>query len=187
MSILTRKPPALCTGRFSRVWRQIPNVLTTLRVVCTIGIFTWSDTPILVFVLTLVGAVSDALDGYLAKRFNWSTVLGKRYDQYTDWLFGIALLYAIYRAEGLIWYDWPYNGALLIMVGGYLLVRAALPNVDTTGAAKLKTFLQFAGAVGILAGHALGWDAIHFGGYLLVWSSIGLMGKSLWDYLRARC
>lgn len=128
--------------------------------------------------------MSDALDGYVAKKFGWSSTFGKRYDQYADWFFGIGILYAIYCAEGLTWYAWPWNVALLTMIGGYLVIRTTMPGVDTNGAARLKTLIQFTGGVTILGSYALEWDGAHAIGYIIVWISVILMAKSLWNYLK---
>ena len=171
----------------------IPNAVTLGRLFCALGMFVWSRELLVVFWLALVGGISDIIDGSLAKYFGWGTLFGKRFDQYTDWLFGIALLYTIYLAgEGLRLYEWPYNAELLVLIGGYLIWRLKFPKVETTFMAKIKTAMQFAGGIVILAGHAHvpewfleenGYDdfLLTFG-YLLVWASVGLMFLSGWEY-----
>ena len=171
----------------------VPNAVTLVRLVCAFAMFVYSRDIFIVFWLALIGGVSDIIDGWLAKQFGWGTQFGKRFDQYTDWLFGIALLYTIYLAEnGLRMNEWPYNGELLILVGGYLVWRLKFPKVETTLSAKLKTAMQFAGGVIILSGHARisewllensVYDAFLLtAGYLLIWSSIAVMFLSGWEY-----
>ena len=70
---------------------------------------------------------------------------------------------------------------------------------ETIAIAKIKTLMQFSGGVAILGGHARVGELIGYGyvpeiitqessallingGYLLVWSSIALMYRSLWNY-----
>lgn len=197
MSSVTGTAPAsrgTVTSYFRREVLTWPNAVTTIRLFCAVGIFAWVDKSVLVFWFALIGGISDILDGWLAKRFKLGTEFGKTYDQWIDWLFGIALMYAIFAVAGITWYDWPYNGALLGMIGAYLLIRTLFPKVETIQVAKIKTAMQFTGGVTILGGYAFkGSIFILFGhmfevddlpaaGYLLVWSSIGLMAISLWIY-----
>jgi phosphatidylglycerophosphate synthase len=179
MSIVTRMPPG-----WQREVLTWPNAVTTVRVFCALGIFLRAENCLIVFALALVGALSDILDGWLARTFDLGTDFGKTFDQWVDWLFGVALLYAIFVAGGLVWDEWPFNGGLLGLIGAYLLIRVVFPLVETIQIAKIKTFMQFTGGVFVLGGHAFELADLLMGGYLLVWSSVGLMGKSLWDYGR---
>lgn len=166
-------------------WKsQIPNAVTTIRLICAICILVWPRNIVFVFWLALAGGLSDMVDGFLAKRYGWATRFGERYDQWVDWLFGIALLYALYLKEDVMWREWPYNGELLFLIGMYLLIRTFIPLVDTTRIAKWKTGMQFAGAVVILGGHAWSFGTIITIGYMLVWSSIGVMMFTLVDYIK---
>ncbi len=162
----------------------VPNAVTAVRLVCTIAMFVYGREVAASFYLALVGAVSDAIDGYLAKRFNWGTKFGQHFDQYVDWLFGIALLWVIFLNSPVEYDAWPFNLELLILIGGYLLLRALFPKLETIFIAKVKTFLQFAGGVIILCGLAYTWQECIVGGYLVVWSSIALMGMSLVYYVK---
>jgi len=172
-------------GERSYIRREVltlPNAVTAVRVVCALMMFATGE-PLLVFWLALVGGVSDLIDGYLAKRFKLGTKFGKHFDQYTDWLFGVALLYAIYRYDGMSLLAWPYNWELLFLIGGYLLLRVWYPTVETIWIAKVKTAMQFCGGVGILGGYAHVCESFVAGssaavinvGYLVVWTSIALM------------
>lgn len=164
----------------------IPNVVTTFRVGCAICILTSPKDIAFFFWLAVAGGVSDLIDGFLAKNFGWGTKFGKHYDQYADWLFGVALLYAIFEAHNrsLAFFIWPFNGILLFLIGGYLIVRVRFPKLETIEIARPKTGLQFFGAICILGGYAFDVEKSITIGYILVWSSVGLMGKSLVDYWR---
>lgn len=181
MSDMTRKPSTLHSVK-AYVTHQIltiPNVVTTVRLVCAVLILIGPEEHLRVFVLAFVGWVSDLLDGFIAKTFGWSSEFGKRYDQYTDWSFGIALMYGIFVAGGLEWYNVP----LILFIGGYLTMRLGKPTIETSEAAKVKTFLQFTGGVAILAAHAFEWTALLVAGYVLVWISLPHMARSVRDYL----
>lgn len=175
-----------------------PNAVTTVRFFCTVAIILRPEYHRLVFWLALAGGLSDIIDGWLAKKFKLGTSFGKTYDQWIDWGFGVALMYSIYAAGGLNWYDWPYTGELLVLLAGYHVVRMLFPLVETIWVAKVKTAMQFGGGVVILANFAgmhltVGDSAVEFtigptelvnGGYLLMWSSTSLMALSLRDYVR---
>jgi cardiolipin synthase (CMP-forming) len=83
--------------------RHLPNLICVFRIVLV-----W---PILVSItrgqysLTLllffIAAASDGLDGYLAKRFNWVSELGKLLDPFADKLLLVAV-YLVATWYGLI-------------------------------------------------------------------------------------
>ena len=78
---------------------SIPNLITLGRILL-VPIVVWaiaSGTMWIAFLLFLAAGVSDAVDGYLAKRFNMTTVLGA----YLDPLADKALIVSIYLTLGI--------------------------------------------------------------------------------------
>jgi cardiolipin synthase len=78
---------------------SIPNLITLGRILL-VPIVVWaisSGTMWIAFVLFVVAGVSDAVDGYLAKRFGMTTELGR----YLDPLADKALIVSIYLALGI--------------------------------------------------------------------------------------
>ena len=79
---------------------SIPNLITLARILL-VPIVVWAiATPgamWIAFVLFLVAGVSDAIDGYLAKRFQMTSVLGA----YLDPLADKALIVSIYLTLGI--------------------------------------------------------------------------------------
>src|SRR5450759_2908542 len=103
---------------------SIPNLITLGRILL-VPIVVWaiaSGTMWIAFVLFLVAGVSDAVDCYLAKRFNMTTELGA----YLDPLADKALIVSIYLTLGI-------NGAIprwlvilvvsrdILIIGGIML------------------------------------------------------------------
>ena len=78
----------------------IPNLITLGRILL-VPIVVWAITypgmMWLAFVLFVVAGVSDGVDGFLAKRFGWTTELGR----YLDPLADKALIVSIYLALGI--------------------------------------------------------------------------------------
>ena len=78
---------------------NIPNLITLGRILL-VPIVVWaiaSGAMWIAFVLFLAAGVSDAIDGFLAKRFNMTTELGA----YLDPLADKALIVSIYLTLGI--------------------------------------------------------------------------------------
>jgi cardiolipin synthase len=78
---------------------SIPNLITLARILC-VPLIVWAITSgemMAAFILFLAAGVSDAVDGFLAKRFNMASELGG----YLDPLADKALLVSIYVALGI--------------------------------------------------------------------------------------
>src|SRR5882757_791872 len=94
-------PPAgqAGAGQQAGIALSIPNLITLGRILL-VPIVVWaisSGTMWIAFVLFVVAGVSDAVDGYLAKRFGMTTELGR----YLDPLADKALIVSIYLALGI--------------------------------------------------------------------------------------
>ena len=77
---------------------NIPNALTLARIIL-VPLIVWliiTHEMATAFVLFLLAGLSDAVDGYLAKRFGWQTELGAYLDPIAD----KALLVSIYVTLG---------------------------------------------------------------------------------------
>jgi cardiolipin synthase (CMP-forming) len=78
---------------------NIPNSLTLLRIVL-VPLVVWliiTHEMLAAFLMFLFAGLSDAADGFLAKRYNWNTELGAYLDPIAD----KALLVSIYVTLGL--------------------------------------------------------------------------------------
>jgi len=100
--------------------RQLPNALTVLRILLTPGIllllvgqaYRWA------LLLALLAALSDLLDGWLARRYGWQSRLGGLLDPIADKL----LLNACFLG---LWWAAPVPGWLVGLVLGRDLVIVA--------------------------------------------------------------
>jgi CDP-diacylglycerol---glycerol-3-phosphate 3-phosphatidyltransferase len=83
------------------VW-TIPNLISMFRLVCApfLVLAGLAKTPMLFFAILALMLLSDALDGFLARRWNQTSVLGAKLDSYGD--------YATYMAVTFgAWLQWP--------------------------------------------------------------------------------
>src|SRR6202049_1937989 len=91
---------SICQGETYQGWLlSIPNLITLARIL-SVPVMVWaiaSGEMLFAFVLFVVAGVSDAVDGYLAKRFGMTSELGA----YLDPLADKALIVSIYIALGI--------------------------------------------------------------------------------------
>jgi len=66
--------------------RHIPNIICLIRIALIVPLLQAmvAGEQVLILVLFSIAAVSDALDGYLAKRFQWTSDLGRVLDPMAD-------------------------------------------------------------------------------------------------------
>ncbi|MBN9040269.1 MAG: CDP-alcohol phosphatidyltransferase family protein [Rhizobiales bacterium] len=102
---------------------SIPNIITLARILL-VPIIVWaiaSGQMEIAFGLFVVAGVSDAVDGFLAKRFNMSSELGALLDPLAD----KALLVSIYVALG-IWGAFPRWLVILVVSRDIMIVGAVI-------------------------------------------------------------
>lgn len=118
--------------------RALPNIISGLRMLLVIPIV-WSlqeeqyATALLLF---FVAGMSDALDGFLAKRFGWTSRLGSILDPLAD----KALLVSCYLVLG--WQGWlPLWLVIAVLVRDLVIVLGALAYHYVVGAVEMAPSL----------------------------------------------
>ncbi len=140
-------PSIVSTSDMRPAARDIPNILTILRFLLTIPVayLLLEQRYTEALVLFFIAGVSDGLDGYLAKRFDWSSRLGSILDPLAD----KTLLVVTYVCLGLVdiipmWLVFLVLGRdLVIVVGGlayYLLIGSY--QMEPSWVSKANTTLQ---------------------------------------------
>src|SRR5262249_22111548 len=102
---------------------SIPNLITLGRILL-VPIIVWaiaSNQMEFAFAVFIVAGVSDAVDGFLAKRFNMTSELGALLDPLAD----KALLVSIYIALG-IWGAIPRSLVILVVSRDFMIVTAVI-------------------------------------------------------------
>jgi cardiolipin synthase len=143
---------------------SIPNLITLARIL-TVPVLVWaiiSGEMQLAFLLFLAAGISDAVDGFLAKRFGMATELGAFLDPLAD----KVLIVSIYVALGIIM-ALPAWLVILVVSRDFMIVGAVILSwlVDRPLAmkpapvSKLNTVAQILFATLKLASLALGFDA----------------------------
>jgi cardiolipin synthase len=167
---------------------NIPNVITLGRVMSVPVLFYLlvagqSRTAFFVFVLA---GLSDAVDGYLAKRFDWRTELGAYLDPLADKLLIVSIFIALgVRNELPLWLVIAVvSRDILIVVAVMLSLMLDQPiPIKPLAISKINTVAQI-----VLAASVLGDDAfalnLDSSRVVLVWITGALTLLSLAAYLR---
>lgn len=127
--------------------RHIPNLLTVLRMLLTVPLawllhFGRYDLALLIAV---IAGLSDALDGYLAKRFSWQSQLGGLLDPVADKLLLIACFVGLANVGALpCWLAALVLGRDLVIVAGAVAYHNLVGplTAEPSQLSKLTTALQ---------------------------------------------
>lgn len=127
--------------------RDIPNIISTLRILLTIPIIYLLITRDFssALILFAVAGFSDALDGFLAKYFHWQSHLGGLLDPLADKILLVAC-FLVLAAIGLlpIWLVMLVLLRDLIIVSGAFLYHYKIETLDANPSlvSKLNTLVQ---------------------------------------------
>ncbi|HWB49625.1 MAG TPA: CDP-alcohol phosphatidyltransferase family protein [Stellaceae bacterium] len=160
----------------TRLAMNIPNLITLTRLM-SVPLMIWlivgQEFGVAFCVFVLAG-LSDALDGFIAKRFDCRTRLGALLDPAAD----KALLSSVFVALGLSEQQLLPNWLVILVVfrdvtiiGGFMLLQflAAPRNFDPLYISKLNTLVQIA-----LVGYVLGRLGLGFSDGVLTEILVGL-------------
>ncbi|MBW7013031.1 CDP-alcohol phosphatidyltransferase family protein [Pseudomonas sp. N040] len=127
--------------------RQLPNLLTVLRLLMTVPIarFLLDAQYALALVCFALAAASDALDGFLARRYGWVSRFGSIVDPLADKLLLVSSYVCLTIVGQLpLWLTLMVLGRDLLLVGGaavYRYLRGPF-QVRPSLLGKLSTLLQ---------------------------------------------
>ena len=143
---------------------NLPNLITIARILL-VPIMVWaiaSQEMRVAFFLFLAAGLSDAVDGFLAKRFNMASELGA----YLDPLADKVLIVSIYVSLGITeaiprWLVILVVSRDLLIVGGIMLawVLGNPLQIKPLMVSKLNTVAQILLAGFVLAALGFGWNA----------------------------
>jgi cardiolipin synthase len=168
---------------------NIPNFITIGRII-SVPIIFWllltGQNQVAFFVFVCAG-LSDAVDGYLAKRYNWTTELGSYLDPLADKLLLVSIFIALgVRNELPLWLVIAVVSRDILIVAAVLLawLLDQPVRIKPLAISKANTAMQI-----LLAATVLADEAFTFGltttRLAMVWITGALTLVSLAAYLRA--
>jgi len=105
------------------VLNNLPNFITALRILLVFPTawYLWEAQYAEAFVLMIVTGLSDALDGYLARRFNATSELGAMLDPLAD-KFLVASVFVVFTLQGHI----PMWVAVIVLGRDFTILVGAM-------------------------------------------------------------
>lgn len=134
---------------------HIPNTITFFRFVLVppVVFYILTDQLAMALLLFVVAGISDGVDGYLAKRFDWTSELGGWLDPLADKLLLVASFLALSYA-GLMpwWLTLMVIGRDLVIIGGALAYRFLIGHAEASPllVSKVNTVVQIITVVAVL-------------------------------------
>ena len=131
----------------SGLLRQIPNGITVVRVLLVIPTAWWlvQEDYVRALALMAVAGASDALDGWLARRFNWISRFGTALDPLADKIL-VGVLFIVLTVKGVLplWVAGIAIGRDLVIVGGAAAYRLLFKQIEfaPTLLSKANTAVQ---------------------------------------------
>ncbi len=144
-------------------WDQIPNTITLARLllVPVLILVLKNENYQLALLIFLVAGISDALDGYIAKKYNFVSHFGAVLDPVADKLLLVSA-YIMLAIIGQVpfWLVLAIVTRDLFIVGGYMVVTSLMGTVTMSPSllSKLNTLMQILLVIAILAEKAAGQD-----------------------------
>lgn len=127
-------------------WKLLPNLLTLLRLLAGLAFpfvppFWWPA-------LIVYAAVSDAVDGWLCRKWQGSTRFGQIFDPIADKVFVLAALYSVWQQSWLTLPELLWLASRDLMVFVLTLIAASSTRLTTQDlrprwSGKLATAAQF--------------------------------------------
>ncbi len=140
---------------------QIPNFICVLRMalVWPIVVALNNDRFLLALVLVAVAGLSDGLDGFLAKRFNWRSRIGGILDPLADKLLLVSTFVTLtFMALVPVWLAVVVIIRDFVIVSGGLFYQTVVGPVDPepSGASKVNTGAQLFFICAVIGHEAVG-------------------------------
>ena len=108
--------------------KNIPNILSIIRIILVfvfVFVFFALNEPLWAIIIFLVAGATDVVDGYLARKFNWITNLGKILDPLADKLMQCTVLVCLCIENVVpVWFLLIYFAKeLMTLLIGFIVIR----------------------------------------------------------------
>ena len=128
--------------------KNIPNILSCIRILLVfvfLFVFFVVDNIYLALLIFLIAGATDVIDGYLARRNNWITNLGKILDPVADKLMQCTVLVSL-LIKGLVpvWFVVPFFvKEIFTLIIGFIVIRRRSVNVVSKWYGKFAVCLFY--------------------------------------------
>jgi len=135
----------------------IPNVISVVRIgfAPVVYMLLMNDQRLIAFIVYIIGALTDALDGFIAKRFNQMSDIGSVLDALSDRVYILIVVLALISLDNISWFIYFGMGIWILeeVILGLLLTlknkRIYLRDIhrDSIRAAAVFVFVTLAGMI----------------------------------------
>lgn len=132
------------------MFKHVPNILTIIRflLIPIIVIFAFQDDYIATIIVLTISGLTDVLDGYIARKFNFISDFGKLMDPLADKLTQVALLATLTIQKIIpIWIIFVVIVKEFLMVSGASFLYGKELVVSSKWYGKLTTVLFYVAIV----------------------------------------
>jgi CDP-diacylglycerol--glycerol-3-phosphate 3-phosphatidyltransferase len=175
-------------AEFKKDWAVLPNLITETRLILSpIAAILYLINPekfywvaMLVFVVV---AATDKIDGYLARKLDMVTLLGKALDPIVDKVLVVSTLLALSIVQPLVWIPTVIIFAREVSV--FLMLKRVRKHgrvIGTVYSGKVKMVVQCTAIAFLFMPFTGAWEQVT---WALVGASVALTITSWGDYLRA--
>ena len=128
--------------------KNIPNILSCIRILLVfvfLFVFFALDNIYLALFIFLVAGATDVVDGYLARRNNWITNLGKILDPVADKLMPCTVLLSLLIKDLVpLWFVIPFFAKeIFTLIIGFIVIRRRSVNVVSKWYGKFAVCLFY--------------------------------------------
>ena len=99
----------------------IPSIITSLRIIGGVALIFITPFSVAFYAAYIICGVSDVLDGFVARRFGWTSEIGSKLDSFADLFFYFIVLV---RTMPVLWATLPK--AIWVILGIVLTLRLIL-------------------------------------------------------------
>jgi len=176
---------------------SIPNIITLGRIIL-VPIIVWaivSSQMEIAFAIFVIAGVSDAVDGFLAKRFNMTSELGALLDPLADkLLIAAAFIVLVQFNPSLVpaWIAVVIIGREFLVSGLRSIAASEGFTIEASDLGKFKMVVQIVSVVAVILDHR--WKewpigpyifSVHWVAFLAIWFMVVLSLVSAFDYFKA--
>ena len=163
---------------------NLPNFITSIRLILTIPliIFLETNNTFFVWIIILIGGITDYLDGYYARKYKLKTKIGAILDPLADKIFLIIPFIWLCKYEVI-----PFWSLSILLIREFLISSFRVTQENGLPALKIgkyKTFLQFISLI-LLFSNFNEFNIQNIG-VTIYWISFVLTIVSLFSYLKVK-
>ncbi|WP_442601198.1 CDP-diacylglycerol--glycerol-3-phosphate 3-phosphatidyltransferase [Paenibacillus sp. KN14-4R] len=136
---------------------NLANKITLIRIsLIPLFMYCFTPYPTIAIVIFLLASATDKLDGYIARKYNQVTNLGKLLDPLADKiLISVALIMLVEVHQVSSWAAFIIIGREILITGIRMLASAKGVALQADNWGKIKLVLQVAAIAGVMIGHDL--------------------------------